>query len=143
MSPNREPGRSGVSPRRDDEAVDIAVEDSFPASDPPCFTSSTTGAPVRDPAQAARNTEVPMAKQAKRPGPADPTGGAGDIGGVQGEGNREADRRYREGAKRFAESGRVKEAAREAADELDEEQEDGSEREPEPDPRSDASSKRS
>jgi hypothetical protein len=61
-------------------------------------------------------TEVPMGNQTKRR-----SGGEGDIGGVQGEGNREADRRYREGAKRFAESGRVKEAAREAAKEVDEE----------------------
>ena len=43
------------------------------------------------------------------------------IHGVQGEGNREADRRYREGAKRFAESGRADEAARDAADSLSEE----------------------
>jgi hypothetical protein len=36
--------------RRDDEAVDVAVEDSFPASDPPSSTATTTGAPVRAPA---------------------------------------------------------------------------------------------
>jgi hypothetical protein len=66
------------------------------------------------------------------------SGGERDIGGVQGEGNREADRRYREGAKRFAESGRVKEAAREAAEEVDEEKE-GSKR---PGSRSPSASKR-
>jgi hypothetical protein len=49
-----ERGRAGISQRHDDEAVDIAVEDSFPASDPPSSTSSTTGAPVREPAQTAR-----------------------------------------------------------------------------------------
>jgi hypothetical protein len=43
----------------------------------------------------------------------------GDIHGVQGEGNREADRRYRKGAKRFVESGRVDGAAREAVESLD------------------------
>jgi hypothetical protein len=53
----RPPKRIGVSERRDDEAVDITVEDSFPASDPPSSTSSTTGAPVRDPAQVSQSTE--------------------------------------------------------------------------------------
>jgi hypothetical protein len=42
------------------------------------------------------------------------------IHGIQGEGNREADRRYREEAQKFAESGRVNDAARDAADSLDE-----------------------
>lgn len=42
------------------------------------------------------------------------------IQGIQGEGNREADRRYREEAQKFAESGRVNDAARDAADSLDE-----------------------
>jgi hypothetical protein len=41
------------------------------------------------------------------------------IDGNQGEGNREADRRYREAASAFARSPRSKQAAREAADELD------------------------
>lgn len=50
---------------------------------------------------------------------------ARDIHGVQGEGNREADRRYREGAKRFVESGRVDEAARDARDSLEAEAEPG------------------
>ncbi|NNL86001.1 MAG: hypothetical protein HKP27_10130 [Myxococcales bacterium] len=36
----------------------------------------------------------------------------------KGEGNREADRRYREGASDFAESGRVEEAAERAKEEL-------------------------
>jgi hypothetical protein len=39
---------------------------------------------------------------------------ARDISGVQGEGNREADRRYREKAKEFAESERLEPAAEEA-----------------------------
>jgi hypothetical protein len=69
-----------------------------------------------------------MANQTKRRGGARPAAGGGDIGGVQGEGNREADRRYREGAKRFAESGKVKKAAREAAEEV--EQEEDEDREP-------------
>ena len=38
----------------------------------------------------------------------------GDTGGIQGEGNREADRRYREKAKDFAESERLEPAAEEA-----------------------------
>ena len=38
----------------------------------------------------------------------------GDIGGNQGEGNREADRRYREKATEFAESERAEPAAEEA-----------------------------
>ncbi len=42
------------------------------------------------------------------------------IDGNQGEGNREADRRYREGATNFANSGRTREAARDAAVDLDE-----------------------
>ena len=41
------------------------------------------------------------------------------LGGNQGEGNREADRRYREGATEFAASGRVGEKAREAADDVE------------------------
>jgi hypothetical protein len=41
------------------------------------------------------------------------------IHGLQGEGNREADRRYREQAKRFAESGRAQQAAREAAESVE------------------------
>ena len=44
---------------------------------------------------------------------------SGDIHGIQGEGNREADRRYREGARRFAESGRVDDAAREARESVE------------------------
>ncbi|MGH2901221.1 MAG: hypothetical protein ACRDMZ_21270, partial [Solirubrobacteraceae bacterium] len=44
------------------------------------------------------------------------------VDGNQGEGNREADRRYREGVKEFERSGRVPAAAREAADDLDEKQ---------------------
>jgi hypothetical protein len=43
---------------------------------------------------------------------------AGSIDGNQGEGNREADKRYREGATEFAKSGRVSEAARDAAAEV-------------------------
>jgi hypothetical protein len=49
----------------------------------------------------------------------------GDIHGVQGEGNKEADRRYREAATRFAESGRVEDASREAADSVEGEGEGG------------------
>ncbi len=41
------------------------------------------------------------------------------IDGNQGEGNREADRRYREGATKFARAGRAREAARDAAVDLD------------------------
>jgi hypothetical protein len=41
------------------------------------------------------------------------------IDGNQGEGNREADRRYREGATEFARSGKASEAARDAAVDLD------------------------
>jgi hypothetical protein len=40
---------------------------------------------------------------------------ANDGEDIQGEGNPEADRRYREGATAFAKSGRVKRAARRAA----------------------------
>lgn len=55
---------------------------------------------------------------------------------TSGEGNREADRQYREGAQRYAESGRVPRAAREAeealegdeADELEEAEEEGKSR---------------
>jgi hypothetical protein len=47
------------------------------------------------------------------------TPASGDIHGIQGEGNREADRRYREGARRFAESGRVDDAARDARASVD------------------------
>ena len=47
------------------------------------------------------------------------------IDGVQGEGNREADRRYREGATKFANSGRTEEAARDAAVDLDELEREG------------------
>jgi hypothetical protein len=42
------------------------------------------------------------------------------LDGNQGEGNREADRLYREGATEFARSGRASEAARDAAVDLDE-----------------------
>jgi hypothetical protein len=48
-APNHPPGEA----QRDDEAVDVASEDSFPASDPPAHTSSTIGAPVRKPADVA------------------------------------------------------------------------------------------
>ncbi len=41
----------------------------------------------------------------------------------KGEGNHEADRRYREATKRFVESGEVEEAAREAQRSLDEDEE--------------------
>jgi hypothetical protein len=41
------------------------------------------------------------------------------IHGNQGEGNREADRRYREAAKKFSESGKVDEAAEEARREVE------------------------
>lgn len=43
---------------------------------------------------------------------------ADSMDGNQGEGNREADKRYREGATEFANSGRVSEAARDAAAEV-------------------------
>lgn len=59
-----------------------------------------------------------MARKGTKKGRGD-QGAARDIHGVQGEGNREADRRYREGAKRFVESGRVDEAARDARESLE------------------------
>jgi hypothetical protein len=43
------------------------------------------------------------------------------MGGNQGEGNREADRRYREGATQFERSGRVRRAAEEARREIEDE----------------------
>jgi hypothetical protein len=43
------------------------------------------------------------------------------MGGNQGEGNREADRRYREGATQFERSGRVPRAAEEARREIEDE----------------------
>jgi hypothetical protein len=46
------------------------------------------------------------------------------LGGNQGEGNREADRRYREGASEFARSGRAEPAAREARRAVDAEEEE-------------------
>ncbi|HEX2486410.1 MAG TPA: hypothetical protein VHQ66_13965 [Myxococcota bacterium] len=63
-----------------------------------------------------------MARQATGRGRDERQPGERDIGGNQGEGNREADRRYREDAKRFAESGRSEEAARDAADDLDDDE---------------------
>ena len=76
-----------------------------------------------------------MARQGAGRGGSEPRPGERDIGGNQGEGNREADRRYREGAKRFAESGRSEEAARDAADDLDdgEPEDDGQDEADEPD----------
>ena len=59
-----------------------------------------------------------MARKKTRKGRGD-EGAERDIHGVQGEGNREADQRYREGAKRFVESGRVDEAARDARDSME------------------------
>lgn len=44
-----------------------------------------------------------------------------NIHGNQGEGNKEADRRYREGVERFEREGRVQPAAEEARDELEDE----------------------
>jgi len=38
-------GRSAAAKRAATEAVDMAVEDSFPASDPPSFSGVTAGAP--------------------------------------------------------------------------------------------------
>lgn len=59
----------------------------------------------------------------------------------QGEGNHEADRRYREDTKRFIDSGRVEEAAREAkravetdGEELERAEEEGKSRIAEEDP---------
>jgi hypothetical protein len=48
-----------------------------------------------------------------------------DTGGNQGEGNREADRRYREGVTQFERSGRVPRAADEARREIEDEDELG------------------
>ena len=52
-----------------------------------------------------------------------------NIHGNQGEGNKEADRRYREGVERFEREGRVQPAAEEARDELENELEDELEKE--------------
>jgi len=46
------------------------------------------------------------------------------MGGNQGEGNREADRRYREAATAFERSGRVRRAAEEARREIDDDEEE-------------------
>jgi len=64
--------------------------------------------------------------------PGDPSGGSEeaemnekkDQVPAEGEGNHEADRRYREDTKRFVDSGRVAEAAQEAKRALDEGGED-------------------
>jgi hypothetical protein len=46
------------------------------------------------------------------------------MGGNQGEGNREADRRYREGATQFERSGRVSRAAEEARREVEDDEDE-------------------
>jgi hypothetical protein len=58
--PSEAPGERDELPgaRRDDEVVEVAVEDSFPASDPPAYTSSAIGAPVRRPPGARCAPEV-------------------------------------------------------------------------------------
>lgn len=45
--------------------------------------------------------------------------------GMQGEGNKDADRRYREGATDFEEEGRVEPAAEKAKREVEEEESEG------------------
>jgi hypothetical protein len=61
-----------------------------------------------------RGPGKPKPRRAQPRGPAD---------GNQGEGNREADRRYREKASEFARSPRARDAAEEARRELDERRE--------------------
>jgi len=61
-----------------------------------------------------RGPRKPKPRRGQSPEPGD---------GMQGEGNREADRRYRENASEFARSPRAREAAEEARRELDERRE--------------------